>query len=191
MSAPGSPGSATLPPAGPGAHEADAGMEQARLREPAHQVSPRAVRYWTVNALIGGVVTWAVLFAIAWFLPEGRWWATALEWFFVLVMVGNVVEVLLEPVIRFRRTRWEVAADRVFVQTGWLSRDQRIAPLSRVQTVDTHRGAVMRLYGLANITVTTASAAGPITIPCLDSDLADRVTAELARITGRSGGDAT
>lgn len=167
------------------------GMPQERLREPAHRVSPRAVRYWTVNGLIGGVVTWVVLFAIAWFLPEGRWWATALVWLFVAIMAGSVAEVVLEPAIRYRRTRWEVAGDRVFVQTGWLSRDQRIAPLSRVQTVDTHRGAIMRLYGLANITVTTASAAGPITIPCLDSDLADRVTADLARITGQTSGDAT
>lgn len=172
-------------------HQAGAGLAQDRLREPAHQVSPRAVRYWTVNLLLTGLVAWAVLFTVAWFLPEGRWWSTALVWLFVLVMAANVVEVVLEPVIRYRRTRWEVARDQVFVQTGWLSRDQRIAPLSRVQTVDTHRGAIMRLYGLANITVTTASAAGPITIPCLDSDLADRVTADLARITGQTSGDAT
>jgi hypothetical protein len=161
------------------------------LREPAHRVSPRAVRYWTVNTLIGSLVGWAVMFAVGWFLPEGRWWATSLLWIFVVVMATNVVEVVLEPVIRYRRTRWEVSDGKVFVQTGWLSRDQRIAPLSRVQTVDTHRGAIMRLYGLANITVTTASAAGPLTIPCLDTDLADRVTAELARITGQARGDAT
>ena len=99
--------------------------------------------------------------------------------------------VTLQPIIRFRRTRWEVTGERVFVQTGWLSRDQRIAPLSRVQTVDTNRGAIMRLFGLANVTVTTASAAGPITLPCLDSDVADRVTAELARVTGQTEGDAT
>lgn len=167
------------------------GMPAARLREPAHRVSPRAVRYWVVNSALGGLVAWAVMFAIAWFLPEQAWWAVTLRWLFVLGMAANVVEVILEPTIRYRRTRWEVADGKVFVQTGWLSRDQRIAPLSRVQTVDTHRGAIMRLYGLANITVTTASAAGPITIPALDSDLADRVTAELARITGQTRGDAT
>lgn len=167
------------------------GTAPPRLREPAHRVSPRAVRYWVVNTALGSIFAWAVMFAIAWFLPEDPWWAVALRWLFLLAMAVNVVEVVVEPVIRYRRTRWEVADGKVFVQTGWLSRDQRIAPLSRVQTVDTHRGAIMRLYGLAEITVTTASAAGPITIPCLDSDLADRLTTELARITGQTRGDAT
>lgn len=159
------------------------------LREPAHQVSRRAVKYWVVNGLISGVITWVVLFSIYLLVPDswGRW----LGPIFILIMIANLSDVTLEPIIRYRRTRWEVTDERVFVQTGWLSRDQRIAPLSRVQTVDTHRGAVMRLFGLANVTVTTASAAGPITLPCLDSDVADRVTAELARVTGQTEGDAT
>lgn len=162
---------------------------QFALREPAHHVSPRAIRYWVVNGLISGVVGWVVLFTIYWFLPES--WAVWAGPIFILIMISNLVDVTLEPLIRYRRTRWEVAGDKVFAQTGWLSRDQRIAPLSRVQTVDTHRGAVMRLYRLANIKVTTASASGPITLTCLDTELADRVTAELARITGETTGDAT
>lgn len=165
------------------------GMQQLGLREPAHQVSPRAIRYWVVNELIGGVITWAVLFAIYWFVPDS--WQRWLGPIFILIMALSIVGVTLEPIIRYRRTRWEVTGERVFSQTGWLSRDQRIAPLSRVQTVDTHRGAIMRLYGLADVTVTTASAAGPITLTCLDTDLADRVTADLARITGQTTGDAT
>lgn len=159
------------------------------LREPAHQVSPRAVKYWVVNGLIGGIITWGVLFAIHWFVPDS--WNRWADPIIILILVSNLIDVTLEPIIRYRRTRWEVTGERVFVQTGWLSRDQRIAPLSRVQTVDTQRGAIMRLFGLANVTVTTASAAGPITLPCLDSDLADRVTAELARVTGQTQGDAT
>ncbi|WP_238154330.1 PH domain-containing protein [Ornithinimicrobium sufpigmenti] len=166
------------------------GAAPAGLREPAHQVSPRAVKYWVTNGLIGGIITWAVLFTLhMWVLPDS-WnvWAGPI---IILILTANLSDVTLEPIIRYRRTRWEVTGERVFVQTGWLSRDQRIAPLSRVQTVDTHRGAIMRLFGLANVTVTTASAAGPITLPCLDSDVADRVTAELARVTGQTEGDAT
>lgn len=158
------------------------------LREPAHQVSPRALKYWVVKGLIGGIITWAILFTVHLQIPDSWTWAGPI---IILILAGNLIDVTLEPIIRYRRTRWEVTDERVFVQTGWLSRDQRIAPLSRVQTVDTHRGAIMRMFRLANVTVTTASAAGPITLPCLDSDVADRVTAELARITGQTEGDAT
>ena len=79
----------------------------------------------------------------------------------------------------------------MFTRSGWLSRDQRIAPLNRVQTVDSHQGAIMRLFGLSSITVTTASAAGPISIDCLDQEVARRVVAELTEITAAAEGDAT
>ena len=163
--------------------------DAAPLHEPAHQVSPRAVRYWALQGFLGAVVVWAVLFTVYWFLPDGvaRWLGPV----FVVILVYTVVEQALEPMIRYRRTRWEVTGERVFAQTGWLSRDQRIAPLSRVQTVDTERGPLMRIFRLANVTVTTASAAGPIRLTCLDTDVADRVTAELARVTGQTRGDAT
>lgn len=159
------------------------------LREPEHQVDPRAIRYWVVKGVVSGVIGWAVMFAIYTFVPDSvsRW----LGPLFILFMIVNISDVTVEPIIRYRRTRWEVTPRAVFSQTGWLSRDQRIAPLSRVQTVDTERGALMRIFRLANVTVTTASAAGPITLTCLDTDVADRVTAELARITGQTEGDAT
>lgn len=161
----------------------------ARLREPVNQVDPRAVKYWVVNNLIGSLVGLVVLFPIYLLVPDS--WRRWIGVLIILFLVRNLIGVTLEPLIRYRRTRWEVDGERVFSQTGWLSRDQRIAPLSRVQTVDTHRGAVMRLFRLANVTVTTASAAGPITLHCLDTDLADRVTADLARVTGQTEGDAT
>ena len=60
-----------------------------------------------------------------------------------------------------------------------------------MQTVDAHQGALMRLFRLSTITVTTASAAGPIRIDCLDEDVAARVVAELTEITAAAEGDAT
>ena len=69
--------------------------------------------------------------------------------------------------------------------------ERRIAPISRVQTVDTERGPLDRLFGLANVTVTTASSAGAVRIVALDSDVADRVVAQLTDIAAIGGEDAT
>ena len=158
------------------------------IREPAHRVSPRAVAYWRTAALIGSVVLWALLAVGCALLPERPWWVTALV---VVVVAADLAYVAVVPGLRYRVHRWEVTPTAVHTRSGWLTREERIAPLSRVQTVDTAQGALMRYFGLLSITVTTASAAGPLTLECLDVPTARPVVAELTEITGRSAGDAT
>lgn len=161
----------------------------AALREPANLVSPRAIGFWRVSALFSALVMGVpVTLAYLWFAPEHPWWATAL---LLALGAGLAVRVVVMPSVRYRIHRWEVTPTAVYTRSGWLQREQRIAPLSRVQTVDSHQGAVMRLFGLASITVTTASAAGPLRIDCLDAEAARRTVAELTEITAASEGDAT
>ena len=109
----------------------------------------------------------------------------------LLLAVVSVGHVVLMPRIRFRVHRWEVTDTAVHTREGWIGRQSRIAPISRVQTVDSRQGALMRLFGLASITVTTASAAGPITVSCLDAQTAREVVARLTAITATTKDDAT
>jgi membrane protein YdbS with pleckstrin-like domain len=60
-----------------------------------------------------------------------------------------------------------------------------------VQTVDTERGPLEQLFGLANVTVTTASAKGPIHIHALDRSTADGTVAWLTERARGAGGDGT
>jgi membrane protein YdbS with pleckstrin-like domain len=84
-----------------------------------------------------------------------------------------------------------VTGDAVYTRTGWLSVTWRIAPISRIQTIDSHRWFGERLFGLANVTASTASAAGPVHIRGLDVATADRLLEELTAATGALSGDAT
>ena len=163
-------------------------MGGAVLREPAHRVSPQAVPFWTVSALLGDamVVIAAVVAYVV--VPDVPGWTLLLV---LLVALGAIAHVVLMPRIRYRVHRWEVTDTAVHTREGWIGRQTRIAPISRVQTVDSRQGAVMRLFGLASITVTTASAAGPITIDCLDADVARHLVARLTAITAATPGDAT
>jgi uncharacterized protein len=125
-----------------------------------------------------------------WFVVDHRmWWlnaaAAVLTVFCVVVFVGVV------PLWRFRVHRWDVSPEAVYTRSGWLVQERRIVPISRVQTVDTERGPLDRLFGLANVTVTTASSAGAVRIAALDSDVADRIVAQLTDIAAIGGEDAT
>jgi membrane protein YdbS with pleckstrin-like domain len=63
--------------------------------------------------------------------------------------------------------------------------------MSRIQTVDLAEGAFERLFGLASVTVTTASAAGAVEIGGLDRDLALQLVSELTLKADAEPGDAT
>lgn len=160
------------------------------MREPAFLVDPAAVRYWALKSLVGGLIEWVILFGLYSFvIPDSwRWWAGPLA---IAVLIWTIIDLAVVPQLRYRVHRWEVTSSAIYTRSGWLSLEQRIAPLSRVQTVDSERGPLMRMFKLASITVTTASAAGPLTIECLNADVADRVVADLTAITSRSEGDAT
>lgn len=157
------------------------------LREPSEQVSPRAVGYWRLAALPLPVLALAGG-AAAVFSFDRAWWAWTGA---VALVVAASVVVAVMPGLRYRVHRWEVTHEAVYTRSGWLRRDVRIVPLSRVQTISTSQTAVMRAFGLASLLVTTASSAGAVRVEGLDADLARDVVADLTRDTAATEGDAT
>ena len=106
-------------------------------------------------------------------------------------LVLAAVHLVVMPQWRYRVHRWEATDTAVYTQTGWLSQERRIAPISRVQTVDSERGPIEQIFRLANVTVTTASAAGALEISGLDKAVARRLVDELTVKADAVEGDAT
>jgi uncharacterized protein len=159
------------------------------MREPAHRVSTRAIGMWTVEALVGV----AVLLAgqIIWWLIDDRpsrtaHWIVGAAW-----LVLSTAYVVVMPRWRYRVHRWEATEHAIYTQAGWLRQERRIAPISRVQTIDLERGPVAQLFRLASVTVTTASAAGPLGIHALDLRVAQELVESLTAAAIRERGDAT
>ena len=158
------------------------------LVDPANRPSRKAPLVWA----IGAAIPWLILVAtqLVWYVVDRR--LTTLHVVAAgVTAVGLVVFVAIVPLWRYRVHRWEIGPKAVYTRSGWLIQERRIAPISRVQTVDTYRGPVDRLFGLANVTVTTASSAGAVRIVALDSDVADRVVAQLTDIAAIGAEDAT
>jgi hypothetical protein len=157
-----------------------------RLRAPANRVSHRAIGFWATRAalvwlVIAGV---EVIFVIT---DDSLTPAIVLA----ATLAVGLTHVLVMPQWRFRVHRWETTESAVYTQSGWFNVERRIAPISRIQTIDSERGPLEQLFRLTNVTVTTASAAGPLKIKGLDRAHAEQLIDELAARTRDSSGDAT
>lgn len=156
------------------------------LREPAHLVSDRAPWIWLLGAVVRSLILGGLLAGVLFAWGRSIGWAV-----FAGYVVLAIAYCVVMPIYRYRVHRWESTETAVYTQQGWLTRERRIAPMSRVQTVDLQQTAVSRLFGLANVTVTTASAAGLLRIEALDQEMAERLVEELTRRSQDEAGDAT
>ncbi|MFD4128891.1 PH domain-containing protein [Streptomyces globisporus] len=162
--------------------------ETVRLRPPRNTLNERAVGWWRAQWLLMTAVPVVPLAVLGALIEPARFWLLLPA--AVLTAAGTATAVLF-PLWWFRTHRWEVTEDAVYVLTGFFWQEWRIAPMSRIQTVDTVRGPLEQLFRLATVTVTTASAKGAVRIEGLDHEVAADLAERLTRITRDTPGDAT
>lgn len=167
---------------------ATASPSSTRLRPPRHLVDRRAVGWWTTNLLllVAAAVLPLVVFGVL--IPPARFWLLGPA---LVIAAAGLVAVAALPRWWFRVHQWEVTDTAVYTRTGWFWQEWRVAPLSRIQTVDTRRGPLEQRFGLATVVVTTASAKGAVTMPGLGHALAEDIAEQLTVTTQTVPGDAT
>src|SRR5450759_2306604 len=99
--------------------------------------------YWTLRAAL----VWTLVLAgeLFW-LSSSRNHSALRAAIPALTVLFAAAHVIVMPRWRYRVHRWEVTSTAVYTQSGWLVQERRIAPLSRVQTVDTARGPLEQLF---------------------------------------------
>ncbi|MFI5777935.1 PH domain-containing protein [Nocardia sp. NPDC051570] len=158
------------------------------MAAPAWRPSPRAKLLWALGPAIG----WAVVVAgeVVWIFVDDRNRAIAAAVVAATLIVAAFVCVVV-PLWRYAVHRWEITDEAVYTRTGWITQESRVAPITRVQTVDTHRGPLERMLGLATVTVTTASSAGAVRITALELAVAEQTVTRLTEVAAAHRGDAT
>lgn len=158
------------------------------LRAPRHRIERRAIRWWMLRALLRwGIVLAALVVAAVLWQPARVWLAVPI----VAAGLALLVALFVEPRWRFSVHRWEITDHAAYGTSGWLVREWRAAPISRIQTVDAVRGPLEQLLGLATLRVTTASSYGSIDIRGLDHTTAEEAATRLASMAEITPGDAT
>lgn len=159
-----------------------------QIRPPRHRVEKRAVWWWMLQSAAWCLPILAGLLIAAWFWESQRGWL----WFVIGAWgLYTVATIAVEPFWRYAVHRWETNDQAVYALTGWYVREWRVAPLSRIQTVDSIRGPLEQLMGLATLRVTTASSKGAIDIGGLSAETAAELAEQLTAIAQEIPGDAT
>jgi hypothetical protein len=121
---------------------------------------------FTIPAVLVGVLT-------------GLWWISFLLWGFAAVIVVSRLA-LVER--NYRAWGYVEREDDLYITSGVLFRSLVAVPYGRMQLVEVASGPLERAFGLATVTLKTASAETNATIPGLTPDEAARLRDELTEL---------
>lgn len=151
---------------------------------PANQLDPRVKAVWRINDALWitviGVCAALIVLPMTLATNVGM---VLLGIVAVCMVVAYVVWLAVLPPIRYVRWRYEVSEDYLDIAKGIIWRKRYTIPFIRVQNTDTRQGPILRAFGLASVTVSTA--AKNHEIPGLQFDAAEQLrdrAAELARL---------
>ncbi|QKY71202.1 PH domain-containing protein [Lentibacillus sp. CBA3610] len=150
---------------------------------PVNRIARDAIKAWKIAAAIVVGVFWLITIAfliLAYMFEFSYWFGTVA---IVISGLSTFFFVFLLPKLRWRRWRYEVFEQEIYIQHGILIVSRTLVPMIRVQHVDTKQGPILKKYKLASVEISTAATTHEI--PALveedASDLRDRISA-LARV---------
>lgn len=139
---------------------------------------------WLATAVLTGLVVGALAGVGNALTVEAGLWIGPATWL-VLAAAGAG-----HALLHYRRWRFEVRTDALYIDRGVVTRVTTVAPYVRVQHVDVRRGPIERLLGLASVVVYTAGSRGAdVSIPGLTPDRADDLQERLRDLAIESEGE--
>lgn len=159
-----------------------------KLRPPRNQFDRRTLPWWRLQLLLTTALPVVPLALLGILIAPARLWLLGPA---IAIAVIGLASAAVMPIWWYRVHRWEVTDTAVYSLTGYFWRTWRIAPMSRIQTVDTTRGPLQSSFGLSTVEVTTASSAGAIKLEGLDHEEAAALAERLTELTDATPGDAT
>ena len=157
---------------------------------PESKLDPKIKSVWRINDAIWIIISFLICFGIAAVIAviaaeegDAPWAPILLAAVAILFAALAVLCLIILPPIRYARWRYQLTDDFLDIAKGIIWKQRIVIPFIRVQNTDTRQGPIMRAFGLASVTVSTA--AGEHEIPGLAlaeaADVRDKA-AELARI---------
>lgn len=122
---------------------------------PKHEIAKDAIKVWKITSAIYFAIIIVVGELILSFLYDFFSWYNVLA-LAVTVLLGYVCTFVI-PKLRWKRWRYELFDQEIYIQHGILIVSRTLVPMARVQHVDTKQGPILKRYGLASVTISTAA----------------------------------
>lgn len=151
-----------------------------RIINPDLRIAKESIKVWLINETIStviGLIILGGLFYLDIYFSWKEWIGWVLIIITILVAISTIIS-FIRPFFLYKN--WRYAIDEEFLQlkSGVFKEVHKLVPMTKIQSVETKQGPILRKYGLYVISIKTMGSSH--TIPALRRDVAIRLRNEIA-----------
>lgn len=152
------------------------------IPSPQNRLSKDAVKVWIISGVIENVIGFIIL-AFLFYLDHLFLWKEWIGW--ILIGVAGISVLLavgsfIKPFLLYKTWCYEVDEEFLQLKYGALNEKHQLIPMTKIQSVATTHGPLLRRYGLYSVSVETM--ASSYTIPALPKETAIELRNQIAQL---------
>ncbi|PAE96722.1 PH domain-containing protein [Shouchella clausii] len=151
------------------------------INAPQKRLSKDAIKVWLISDAIGNMIVLIIL-GILFYLDDRFLWKEWVGWLLigatVLTIIGWIWSVI-RPFLLYKHWRYDVDEAYLQLKSGALKETDELVPMTKIQSVATEQGPLLRKYGLCSVSVETMGSSH--TIPALPKEAAVELRNQIAQ----------
>jgi len=162
-------------------HQPGRNTNMSLLNEPIHPIAQDAIKVWRISNTISQIIIILVglgLIVSSIYFDWYRWIQITLIILLAVDMLMSIWDIFIEPTLLQKYWRYDVNSEYVQMKHGIFKVKHIIAPMTKVQYVNTEQGPILRKYNLYTVEIGTMSSS--FSIPALPEQEALRLRSQIA-----------
>ncbi|WP_042221094.1 PH domain-containing protein [Oceanobacillus manasiensis] len=150
------------------------------LLSPNQKLSKKAVKVWRLSETISNIISLIVL-AILFYLDYYFSWVSWIGWILIGLVVITIVGAIwgyTRPALLYKHWRFGISEEFLQLKSGAIKEEHQLVPMTKIQSVSTKQGPLLRKFELYSVTVQTMGSSH--TIPALEKEVATELRNTIA-----------
>lgn len=151
-----------------------------KINNPKQRLSRNVIKVWLISNTISNLIWMLILVGLIYAHSYFEWHPLVRS---VLILVAMLVIIrtiwsFVKPFLLYKNWRYDVSEEFLQLKFGALNEERRLVPMTKIQSVATRQGPILRYFGLYSLTIDTTGTTH--TIPAISEEAGLNLRDEIA-----------
>lgn len=151
------------------------------IKMPKNKLSKDVIKVRIIKEVIENAII-LIIFGVLYYVNDLFSWQGWIGWLLIgmttITLLATVWSIFISPFLLYKNWRYNVDKEFLQLKSGAIKEKHQLVPMTKIQSVETNQGPILRKYGLYSLSIETMGSSHEI--PALPEEVAIELRNQIA-----------